>query len=282
VQPWQQQQVVEPAKDPLPSSPVVDVLGRLLTGPYSGLQSKAGEAAGVDTGAAWRAALDAATAVGAQQVVLGEWPGVAGLWVQGLGEELQQLLKQQGRCCHEHPYKTTAITLHVFLGWPVVHSGKSWVCCKQELFQWPLISYLYPLTHCAGDRPAEVTERRLASTLLAPTLGRLAAAAGLVAAGAAAAVNHAAAQLLPDVAAASGVGGDVAAVSVGVAAALAALWPVLGPYLEVWRFSNMSGEEVEAAVAIKEPVQVRAQVLGWHPSSTLLSPSQHKHGCWFC
>jgi hypothetical protein len=53
------------------------------------------------------------------------------------------------------------------------------------------------------------------------------------------------------------VGGDAAAVGVGVVAAVAALWPVLGPYLEVWRFSNMSGEEVEAAVAIKEAVQVR-------------------------
>jgi hypothetical protein len=103
VQPWQQQQVVEPASDPLPSSPVVDVLGRLLTGPYARLQAKAGEAAGVDAGAAWRAALDAATAVGAQQIVLGEWPGVTEWWVKGLYQGCCSRLRLETKQNHGAP-----------------------------------------------------------------------------------------------------------------------------------------------------------------------------------
>jgi hypothetical protein len=41
------------------------------------------------------------------------------------------------------------------------------------------------------------------------------------------------------------------------AAALGLAWPVLAPFVEVWRFSQLSGPEVEDVVAIKEPLQVR-------------------------
>ena len=107
--------------------------------------------------------------------------------------------------------------------------------------------------------PATITMRHLSSYMFGPATARLAAALGCISAGAAAAVNHAAAQLLPDMAAAGGsvaVAGDAAAVAVGVAAATAALWPLLGPYLEVWKFGQMSGPEVEETVDIKEPIQV--------------------------
>jgi hypothetical protein len=40
------------------------------------------------------------------------------------------------------------------------------------------------------------------------------------------------------------------------AAALAVAWPVLAPFVEVWRFSQLSGEEVEEVVAVKESLEV--------------------------
>lgn len=50
---------------------------------------------------------------------------------------------------------------------------------------------------------------------------------------------------------------DVGIVAGAAAAALALAWPVLAPFVEVWRFSKLSGPEVEEVVAIKEPLQVR-------------------------
>lgn len=51
--------------------PARDTLAMVLTGLYSGLQAKAGRAVGVEPGAAWRAAMRAATEHGATQVILG-------------------------------------------------------------------------------------------------------------------------------------------------------------------------------------------------------------------
>jgi hypothetical protein len=89
--------------------------------------------------------------------------------------------------------------------------------------------------------------------------GRLLAALGLFTAGLVSATTH----LLPaDLeAAAAAVTGSVAAADAGLvagsaAAALAVAWPVLAPFVEVWRFSKLSGEEVEEVVAIKEPLEV--------------------------
>jgi len=177
--PWVQSDIESPAIQQLPSNVLLDVFGAVVTSSYAQLQSKAGDAAGVSSGEAWQVAMQAATEVGAQQVIL-------------------------------------------------------------------------------GDMPATITMRHLSSYMFGPATARLAAALGCISAGAAAAVNHAAAQLLPDMAAAGGsvaVAGDAAAVAVGVAAATAALWPLLGPYLEVWKFGQMSGPEVEETVDIKEPIQ---------------------------
>jgi hypothetical protein len=88
---------------------------------------------------------------------------------------------------------------------------------------------------------------------------RLAASLGLLLAGIVSAATHA----LPNVeAAAAGLTGSSASGDAGIvlgsaAAALALAWPVLAPFVEVWQFSRLSGQEVEAAVAINEPLQVR-------------------------
>jgi hypothetical protein len=110
----------------------------------------------------------------------------------------------------------------------------------------------------AGDRPSDVTQRRLALGISSASGSRLAASLGLLLAGIVSAAAHA----LPDVeAAAAGLTGSAAAGDAGIvlgsaAAALALAWPVLAPFVEVWQFSRLSGQEVEAAVAIKEPLQV--------------------------
>ncbi|KAF6254495.1 hypothetical protein COO60DRAFT_1703286 [Scenedesmus sp. NREL 46B-D3] len=176
---WSQDEV-STADAQLPANPVADTFARLMTGLYSRLQAAAGDAAGITSGAAWRAALEAACEVGSQQVLL-------------------------------------------------------------------------------GDRPSDVTQRRLAVGISAASGGRLAASLGLLLAGVVSAATHA----LPDVeAAAAALTGAAAAGDAGIvlgsaAAALALAWPVLAPFAEVWQFSRLSGEEVEAAVAIKEPLQER-------------------------
>jgi hypothetical protein len=107
-----------------------------------------------------------------------------------------------------------------------------------------------------------VSQRRLAYAITGASGGRLVAALGLLVAGIASASAH----LLPDVEAAaaaavgSGAAADAGIVGAAAAAALALAWPVLGPFVEVWRFSRLTGEEVEEVVAIKEPLQVRKQL----------------------
>lgn len=123
----------------------------------------------------------------------------------------------------------------------------------------------------AGDRPSNVSQRRLAAAITGASGGRLAAALGLLVSGIVAASTH----VLPDVeAAAAVVTGSAAAADAGLvgaaaAASLALAWPVLAPFVEVWRFSQLSGEEVEEVVAIKEPLQVREKErerAGWRCS----------------
>lgn len=112
-----------------------------------------------------------------------------------------------------------------------------------------------------GDRPADVSQRRLASSITGASGGRLLAALALLAGGITAAATHS----LPDVeaaaaaAAGSAAVGDAGVVAAAAAGALALVWPVVGPFVEVWRFSQLSGAEVEAAVAINEPLQVCEQ-----------------------
>eukprot|EP00879_Flechtneria_rotunda_P017203 GHRR01018021.1.p1 GENE.GHRR01018021.1~~GHRR01018021.1.p1 ORF type:complete len:276 (+),score=149.45 GHRR01018021.1:153-980(+) len=149
-----------------------------MTGLYSKLQAAAGEAAGISSGAVWRAAMEAACEVGSQQLLL-------------------------------------------------------------------------------GDRPADVSQRRLANAITTACGSRLTAAFGLLVTGIVTTATHA----LPDIEAAaaaatgSAATGDAGIVLGAAAAALALAWPVLGPFAEVLQFSRLSGEEVEKIVEIKDPLQ---------------------------
>jgi pheromone shutdown protein TraB len=174
----------------LPAAPLAGVLGRTLTGAFGRLQDRAGKAAGVLPGAAWRAALQAATEVGAQQLLL-------------------------------------------------------------------------------GDRPAPISERRLAAEVASMAGAAVVGALALLVAGVWAAASPAFLEaLVTSTGADSGVLHMVVGTPVISAATLALclvgsggmLWPVLGPLVEVWRFSQLSGPEVEAAVALPEPIQEGADV----------------------
>lgn len=109
-----------------------------------------------------------------------------------------------------------------------------------------------------GDRPADVTQRRLANSISGSSGGRLAAALGLLLTGVITATTH----VVPDVEAAaaavtgSSAAGDAGIVAAAAAGALALAWPVLSPFAEVWQFSRLDGSQVEDTVAIKQPLQV--------------------------
>jgi PAS domain-containing protein len=86
VRPWSAEELAASTRMPLPGSPVADWLAGELTARFGKAQARAGRKAGVQTGAAWRAALEAATEVGAQQVLLGDLP--APITQRKMGEAL--------------------------------------------------------------------------------------------------------------------------------------------------------------------------------------------------
>lgn len=165
LRPWTSQELTDARQDEPESKPLQDVLAGIMMSNYSRIQSKAGRTVGVERGEAWRAALEAATAVGSGAVLL-------------------------------------------------------------------------------ADRPTLVTERRMADGLAADAGVRLLAALGVLVGSMTVAWGT---SLLPD----SADGGVLAA---GLAAAAAVAAPVVGPFLEVSRFADMSAAEIEDAVAVKEPI----------------------------
>jgi pheromone shutdown protein TraB len=94
-----------------------------------------------------------------------------------------------------------------------------------------------------GDRPALVTQRRLAQGIWAALTPR--AIVGLVAFNAL--VLGGSLEVLEPSAA-------YGALGVSLVATAATMLPVAAPFLEIWRFSTMSAEEIEATVAVKEPI----------------------------
>ncbi|KAK9837254.1 hypothetical protein WJX81_002082 [Elliptochloris bilobata] len=95
-----------------------------------------------------------------------------------------------------------------------------------------------------GDMPASRSARRLANGVWRATLPRLAAFGAFAAAAVAASVLHA----LPE-----GVGPAVGGAV--TAAAAAAVWPIAWPLAEVSLLAAKSGEQIEADVQLKEPIQ---------------------------
>jgi hypothetical protein len=138
--------------------------------------------------------------------------------------------------------------------------------CVLSCWAWPtllwfcnVLSRIAGTAEHTGDRPSDVSQRRLAAAITAASGSRLVAALGVLLAGIVTATAH----VLPDVEAAaatltgSAATADASLVGAAAAASLALAWPVLAPFVEVWRFSQLSGEELEEVVAIKEPLQVR-------------------------
>lgn len=101
-----------------------------------------------------------------------------------------------------------------------------------------------------GDRPAFVTQRRLAQGIWGALAPR--AAVGLI--GFNTAIVAGAAQIVP-------ASVCYEAMAASVVATLALLTPVALPYLEMWRFSGLNAEEIENTVDLPEPVQQNLEQL---------------------
>lgn len=95
-----------------------------------------------------------------------------------------------------------------------------------------------------GDRPSQITARRMGAAVLSSTAPTFLAACAL-----SAAADYAAATgMLPD-------GAGPVAVLAGLAAVAASLAPIAGPLLEVRSLSKKDAADIEAAVEVKEPLQ---------------------------
>lgn len=95
-----------------------------------------------------------------------------------------------------------------------------------------------------GDRPAFVTQRRLAQGIWGALAPR--ATVGLI--GFNTAIVAGVAQVVP-------ASVCYEAMAASIVATLALLTPVALPYLEMWRFSGLNAEEIEDTVDLPEPVQ---------------------------
>ncbi|KAG2452693.1 hypothetical protein HYH02_002925 [Chlamydomonas schloesseri] len=164
---WTAEELAAAKPDYPPVRPVQDFLARLMSSNYARIQSKAGRTLGLEPGAAWRAAMQAATEVGSSAVLL-------------------------------------------------------------------------------ADRPADVTEHRMGAGLAKDSGVRLAASLALVVGGLVGQLGGGFAAL-PDQL-------EPGALAAALAAAAAVAAPVVGPFLEVSRFADMSAEQIEDAVAVKEPI----------------------------
>ncbi|MEW5308708.1 MAG: hypothetical protein WDW38_000646 [Sanguina aurantia] len=149
------------AKPLLQPQVLADALSGLLTSSYSSYQAVASKKLGLEPGAAWRAAMEAATEAGSSQVLL-------------------------------------------------------------------------------IDRPSSITERRLATGVFSTAGWRLGGAASVALASL---IGTLATSVLP-------VEQEVAVVAAGVLGAVALLWPLLAPILEISTFSELSPAAIEAAVSV--------------------------------
>lgn len=95
-----------------------------------------------------------------------------------------------------------------------------------------------------GDRPAFVTQRRLAQGIWGALAPR--AAIGLV--GFNVAIIAGAAQIVPAAV-------SYEAMAASLLTTLVLLTPVVLPYFEMWRFSRLSAQDIEDTVDLPEPVQ---------------------------
>ncbi|GIL84546.1 hypothetical protein Vretimale_14392 [Volvox reticuliferus] len=165
LRPWSPEELAAAKQDEPPRRVVQDTLAQLMSTIYARIQSKAGRTVGLEPGAAWRAALEAATSVGCGTVLL-------------------------------------------------------------------------------ADRPANVTQHSMGAGLAADTGLRLIGSAALTLGSLVVTLGT---SLLPDQA-------DGGVLAAGLAAAVAVVAPVVGPFIEVSRFADMNEDQIEEAVAVREPL----------------------------
>ncbi|GIL84547.1 hypothetical protein Vretimale_14392 [Volvox reticuliferus] len=95
-----------------------------------------------------------------------------------------------------------------------------------------------------ADRPANVTQHSMGAGLAADTGLRLIGSAALTLGSLVVTLGT---SLLPDQA-------DGGVLAAGLAAAVAVVAPVVGPFIEVSRFADMNEDQIEEAVAVREPL----------------------------
>ncbi len=154
---------------------------------YARYQAQVGKKVGIERGAAWRAALEAASDVGCQQV-----------------------RAERGDAC----------------------------CPLVTLFRALLLPQVL-----LSDRPTAVTERRLGDNLFVGAGLRMVTALGLL-------IGSVAVPLAVDYPLDYEAGGAAGALLL----AAAAIWPVVGPFLEIKRLAGMGPAEIEEAVRVKGPL----------------------------
>jgi len=101
-----------------------------------------------------------------------------------------------------------------------------------------------------GDRPTDVTRRRLAAGMFDGMAAKSALGAGLLVGAAVAASSGA----LPS-------GTEAGAVLAAATVSGVALWPLLGPLVEIAQFSKLSASEIEDKVRVKKPIQEEKAML---------------------
>jgi len=94
------------------------------------------------------------------------------------------------------------------------------------------------------DRPTVVTERKLADALLEKSSARIFGAVSLVLSSI---VGGIATDILPE-------STEFGLVVGAFGLAIGLLWPLIGPVTEISKLADLSAEEIEAAVAVREPI----------------------------
>jgi hypothetical protein len=122
-----------------------------------------------------------------------------------------------------------------------------------------------------GDAPASRTSKQLAAGVLKALPLALGAAVASVGAAAAVLSGRVDASSLPASLDVSAPEAQAAVAAAAAAASLAAFWPLVGPLVQIERFSKLSAEQIEEDVAPREPLSVTSRtrfggedaLMGW-------------------
>jgi hypothetical protein len=208
-------------EDPEPQL-LKDLVAESLTLWYGSLQGRSGATVGVEAGDAWRVCTHVATS--------------ATLFALGMGTRVLQAWVQPQR-------RSERMVVHLLhLARVAALAAVVMVLCVQIAMEEAVQAGAAQVL--LADRPAFVTQRRLAQGLWAALSPRV--IAGLAVFNVA--IFAGGFNVIPDEYAWKTIGLTFLATGLG-------LLPVALPFWEMWRFSTMSAEEIEAAVRVPEPVE---------------------------